>query len=492
MKSYILSIDQGTSGTKAIIFDKDANVITKATETLKSYYPQPGFVEQDPQEIFQNVLDATKNCLNQFKKDHESEIAEISCIGISNQRETLVLWDKEGNPIHNAIVWQCKRSVSICEELIEAGLDPEIRQRTGLLIDPYFSATKVIWLYRNEPKVKSMIDAGEAYFGTVDSWLLYKMTGGKEYATDFTNASRTLFYNLDELRWDDVLLEKFGLTGLNLPEVKSSSSLFGKTDLDGLLPTSIPVSGMIGDSHAAAFGEGCYEPGTAKATMGTGSSILMNCGDGRITSKEGMVSTVCWSVGERVDHALEGVIVSCGATLEWLRQQLGVYEENHQLDEIATSVPDNQGVYLIPAFSGLGAPHWQMERKASIHGLTFQSDKAHVVRAGLESVAWQIKDVISAMEKEMGKPLKKLNVDGGLTKSKFLMQLLADILETSVVNIGIADVSALGAALIAGLGNGVWNGIDSLPELTDHLGYTPNENPHVKEEYNHWKALIND
>jgi len=461
-ESYILAIDQGTSGTKTLIFDSKGQIISKATKELKSYFPQPGFVEQDPIEIYQSVLDSVKLCLKKFSEDTSGNLKNITTCGISNQRETFLLWDKKGNPLCRAVVWQCKRSVEICNRLKNSKLENQVKSRTGLIIDPYFSGTKLIWLYENNNLIKNAIDAGGAYFGTVDAWLLFKLTEGQSYFTDYTNACRTLFFNINDLQWDKYLLDKFNLKKLNLPQAKPSSHLFGRSDFEGLLPDKIDISAMIGDSHAAAFGEGCFSSGTAKATMGTGSSILLNVGSKPVKSKRAMVSTICWSTSDRVDYALEGIIVTCGATISWLRDRLGLFADSRQTQEMALSVEDNNGVYLIPAFSGLGAPHWKMDLKAAILGLTFGCDKNHIVRAALESIAYQIKDVVTAMEQDSGIKLKELKVDGGITANHFVMQFLADLLGTNVVNIGIEDVSALGAAYLAGLQKGIFRSIDEL------------------------------
>ncbi len=465
-ESYILAIDQGTSGTKTLIFDSRGQVVSKASKELKSYFPKPGFVEQDPIEIYKSVLDSVKLCLKKFSENSSRSSKNITTCGISNQRETFLLWDKKGNPLCRAIVWQCKRSVDICNRLKGSELENEVRRRTGLIIDPYFSGTKLIWLYENDHLIKNAIDAGDAYFGTVDTWLLFKLTQGQSYFTDYTNACRTLFFNINDLQWDKHLLGKFNLKKLNLPQPQPSSHFYGRSDFDGLLPDKINISAMIGDSHAAAFGEGCFYPGTAKATMGTGSSILLNTGSKIIKSEKGMVATICWSTNDRVDYALEGIIVTCGATINWLRDRLGLFADSRQTQEMAHSVEDNNGVYLIPAFSGLGAPHWKMDLRAAILGLTFGCDKNHIVRAALESIPYQIKDVIAAMEEDSGIKLKELKVDGGITANHFVMQFLADLLRTNVVNIGIEDVSALGAAYLAGLQEDIFTCLDQLKNLS--------------------------
>ncbi|WP_209402741.1 glycerol kinase GlpK [Pseudozobellia sp. WGM2] len=488
----ILAIDQGTSGTKAILFDTSGKLVTKATEPLKSTFPSSGFVEQDPVDIYSSVIQAVEKCCAIYKEENKGELPHILSCGISNQRETFVVWNKEGKPLHNAVVWQCKRSVAICEELEDLGLEKLVNEKTGLTIDPYFSATKLIWLYRNSSLIKSAIDRGEAYFGTVDSWLLFKLTNGEKYLTDHTNASRTLFYNIYDQQWDAELLECYQLTGLNLPEVLSSADQYGHSDFDGVLEQPIPITGLIGDSHAAFVGEQCFETGMAKATLGTGSSMLWNAEQVNKENKSGVLTTIGYSVDGRVNYAFEGVIVSCGSTLEWLKNQLGIFTSHEEIETRATSLDENEGVYLIPAFSGMGAPYWQKDWKGSIHGLTFGTTKNHLVRAALESIAYQIKDVIVAIEEETGHQLKELNVDGGITANKFLMQYMADLLQKPVVNIGISDVSALGAALISGLGASIFNSVKELPQYGKdlNLSYLPQENQIAKLAYQHWQLLL--
>jgi glycerol kinase len=491
-QKFILAIDQGTSSTKSLIFDDKGEAIAKGTENLHTHYLDNGFVEQEPEVIYQNVLASVKKCLQEFTEKGFSA-NDIAGIGISNQRETFVVWDKTGNPLHNAVVWQCKRSVQICEDLKQRGLSETVNAKTGLVIDPYFSATKLIWLFQNNAVVKEAIQKRNAYFGTIDTWLLYKFTNGAVYATDYTNASRTLLFNLHTLQWDAELILEFGLTDINLPEIRSSSAVFGETDLAGLFEKTIPVTALIGDSHAAAFGEGCFEKGTAKATLGTGCSILMNIGDKPVQSKNGMVTTVCWSIGGRIDYAFEGVIVSCGATIEWLKNELQLFIDSKETEAMAIAVADNGGVYLIPAFSGLGSPHWQMERRASISGMSFGTTKNHVVRAALESIPYQIKDVIVAMEKDAGVPLKELNVDGGITSNTFVIGFLTDLLNKSVATIGMPDVSALGAAYLAGLQTGVYESIEALKKLNSNKkNHLPQADlTKVNEAYAGWQNAIN-
>jgi glycerol kinase len=481
---YILAIDQGTSSTKTLIFDAEGNAIAKGSEPLHTMYLNDGFVEQDPEAIFKNVEASVQQCINEFESKGYA-IADIQACGISNQRETFVVWDQTGKPLHNAVVWQCKRSIQICERLKSEGYEKEIKDKTGLIIDPYFSGTKLLWLLENNEQVRLAIEKGEAYFGTVDTWLLYKMTGGTSYYTDYSNASRTLFFNLHTLTWDKAILEKWGLEKLNLPEIKPSSANFGNWKAFH----NLPITAMIGDSHAAAFGEGCFSSGTAKATLGTGCSILMNIGAKPKPSENGMLTTICWSMEGRIDYALEGAIVSCGSTIEWLKNELGLFEDSQQTQQMAEAVSDNNGVYIIPAFSGLGAPHWDMARKASINGMTFGSTKNHIVRAALESIPYQIKDVIIAMEQDAELSLKAINTDGGITANSFIMQFLADLLDKPVTKVGIADVSALGAAYLAGLQSGLWENIETIETLhKEKNSYTPcQDRSNILEWYAGWK-----
>ncbi|MFV0541331.1 MAG: FGGY family carbohydrate kinase [Aestuariibaculum sp.] len=491
-KPYILTLDQGTSGTKAIIFDEYGKVIIKTTEPLKSYYPLSGFVEQDPMEIYQSTINAVKNCVAKFNKNFQKKDHQIISCGISNQRETFILWDKKGKPLHNAIVWQCKRSVDICERLRNQNLEIEINTATGLTIDPYFSATKATWLYENNPMIKTAIEKGDAFFGTIDTWLLYMLTDQKSYKTDHTNASRTLFYNIYNLEWDKNLLKHFKLSNLNLPEVTFSSDNFGASTFERTFSTPLPITGIIGDSQAAFFGEACFVNGMAKATLGTGSSILWNTETLKKQTHSGMLTTIGWSIKEQTNYAVEGVIVSCGSTLEWLKNQLGIFSTYNKIEEMASTLKTNEGVYLIPAFSGMGAPYWQKDWKASIHGLTFGTKKEHLVRAALESIAFQIQDVIHTIEGDTQTPLKELKVNGGITTNGFLMQFLADVLKTPVTNMGITDVSAWGAALMSGLGIHFWESPDDFPQPSAESikSYTPKNNPAAIKAYSDWLSIV--
>lgn len=490
--AQILAIDQGTSSTKALIFDQNGQIMARGVAPLETLFLNDGWVEQAPLGIYENVLQAVQLCLADFVAKG-GDVSQIQTSGISNQRETFVLWDIHGQPFYNAVVWQCKRSAQICERLIAEGVQDQVNSSTGLLLDPYFSGTKLIWLYENDSKIKAAIDRGEAYFGTVDTWLLYQLSGGKTYATDYTNASRTLFFNLNTLEWDKALLERFKLSKLNLPEVKASSAYFGATDFAGHLPKPISIQAMIGDSHAAAFGEACFKPGEAKATLGTGCSILMNTGRLPTQAASGMVRTICWSTNERIDYALEGAIVSCGATVEWLKNELGLFQDSVETAAMAEAVNDNGGVSIIPAFSGLGAPYWQMHRKASIQGLTFGSNKNHIVRAALESIVFQINAVICAMEADSQLKVEALMINGGISKNSFVVQALADFLGIPVVHKGMADVSAFGAALLAGLGGEIFPSLEALTQSIPHANTVipnPGRFQAIKAEYDKWNRLV--
>src|SRR5699024_8306348 len=363
--SFILTVDQGTSGTKSLVFSEHGEFIARGSASLNSQYPQPGFVEQEPEEIFQTVLTSVGECLETFKNKGHS-LSSIKTCGITNQRETFLLWDEDGEPLSPAVVWQCKRSVEVCKQLKRNGWETEIKRRTGLPVDPYYSGTKLSWILENVEAVRDKIKEGKAHFGTIDTWLLYRLTNGKQYLTDYTNASRTMLFNIRNLEWDAKLLDMFGLESLVLPEVAPSCFDFGETDFAGLLDHLVPISAMMGDSHAAAFGERCYSRGTAKATLGTGCSIMMNTGDELYPSVDGLIGTICWSTGDRIAYGLEGAIVSCGSTLEWLKNQLGLFKENTEIMKMAQQVESSEGVCVIPAFSGVGAPYWDMEARGVI------------------------------------------------------------------------------------------------------------------------------
>lgn len=483
---YVIAIDQGTSSTKTIIFNEEGNAVAKGQVDLHTNYFDNGFVEQNPEDIYKNVTDSVNVCLDDFKSKGLN-LSDIISGGISNQRETFVLWDKFGEALTPAVVWACKRSVNICQELIDKGQNELIIQKTGLIIDPYFSATKLLWLLENDAVLKEKLQKGDIYFGTVDCWLLYKMTKGKSFKTDYTNAHRTLIFNIHSLQWDKEILALWSLEKLNLPKVCPSSYSFGTWNFAFENKNiSLEITSLIGDSHAATFGEGCFEAGTAKVTLGTGSSIMMNTGSKPVFSKNGMLTTICWSTENRVDFALEGAIVACGSTIEWVKNELNLFKDVAETEKMAMKVADNAGVYLIPSFSGLGAPHWQMNRRASIEGMTFGTNKNHIVRAALESIPYQIKDVIVAMNQDMQSDLKSISVNGGLTRNNFVIHFLSDLLELPLKKQKNLDVSALGAAYLSGLKSGVYQSIEQLhqlnqskieeilPDLTNetvHIGY---------------------
>jgi len=462
---FVLAVDQGTSGTKTLVVDAAGQVVAQGKAVLPSLYPTPGFVEQAPEAIYRSALRSVAACLTDFR-DKGGRVDAIHACGISNQRETFVLWTEAGQPIGNAVVWQCKRSVPLCDRLRGSDVDRRLRKTTGLILDPYFSATKLAWMVEQDADLRAAIAAGEVRFGTVDSWLLHRLTGGRAHAADLTNACRTLLFDIHRLDWDRDLVSAFGLDGLRLPEVYPSVHPYGGTDFDGLLPAPIPIAAMIGDSHAAAFGEGCFRPGEAKATLGTGSSVLLNTGDRAVPSQAGMVTTICWALPGRTDYALEGIIVSCGSTITWLRDQVGLFADSRETEPLAASVENAGGVFLIPAFAGLGAPHWKMAARGALVGLTFGTERKHIVRAALESIGYQIKDVIAAMERDSAIPLHGLRLDGGVTGNRFVVQFIADLLGAPVRTSAVEDVSALGAAFMAGLGCGLYDGLDTLARLT--------------------------
>ena len=492
---FVLAIDQGTSGSKAIIFDEKGKIAAKSTVPYECHFFNEGFVEQKPEDIISSVIAAVKESVNKFLSAG-NKIEDIIAAGIDNQRESFLLWDKNGEPLTQVVVWQCKRSISICQKMKEEGHEDFIREKSGLMLDPYFSGTKVKWIMENNPEIYEKSKKGEVFFGNIDTWLLFNLTGKKIFKTDRTNASRTLFFNLDELNWDKDLQKLFKAEYLNLPEVCPSSDFYGDSDFCGIFPKAIPINSMIGDSHSASFGEGCLSVGTVKATMGTGSSVLMNTGSKRVRSSSGMVSTICWSTKSRTDYALEGVIVSCGSTITWLQNQLGIIKDGKDFDEKANSVPSSEGVFLVPAFSGLGAPFWQMSRKAEIKGMTFGTSAAHIIRAALESYPFQLKAVISAMEKDISQKIKWLKADGGLTNSELTMQYVTELLECDVRIDEQREASAYGAALLAFLESGTLTleEIEEQIQKSNHKVYKSsdyNNTAYINNTYNKWIDFLN-
>lgn len=452
-KNYIIALDQGTTSSRAIIFDRDANVVSTAQSEFVQHYPQAGWVEHDPMEIFATQTACMTKALAQADLHHN----QIAAIGITNQRETTVIWEKEtGRPIYNAIVWQCRRSTEICQQLKRDGLEDYIKDTTGLVIDPYFSGTKVKWILDHVEGSRERARNGELMFGTIDSWLIWKFTGGKVHVTDYTNASRTMLFNIHTLEWDQRMLDVLDVPREMLPEVKSSSEVYGQSK------SGIPIAGIAGDQQAALFGQMCVEPGQAKNTYGTGCFLLMNTGKKAVKSAHGMLTTIgCGPRGE-VAYALEGAVFNGGSTVQWLRDELKIITDAVDTEYFAGKVKDSNGVYLVPAFTGLGAPYWDPYARGALFGLTRGVKVDHIIRAALESIAYQTRDVLDAMQQDSGERLKSLRVDGGAVANNFLMQFQADILGTHVERPQMRETTALGAAFLAGLAIGFWSSLDEL------------------------------
>lgn len=449
-KQFILSIDQGTTSSRAILFDHSGNITSIAQKEFTQYFPADAWVEHDPNEIW----DSQKSVIEEVLKDHQKEVAAI---GITNQRETTVVWDKEtGAPIYNAIVWQDRRTSDYCDHLKQEGFAPTIAEKTGLVIDSYFSGTKIRWILNNVEGAREKATQGKLAFGTVDSWLIWKLTEGNVHVTDVSNASRTMLYNIRELKWDTELLKLMDIPESMLPEVKSSSEVYGESMY------GIPISGIAGDQQAAMFGQMCLQPGMLKNTYGTGSFIMFNTGEEAVTSHNNLLTTIGYGLNGTTTYALEGSIFIAGAVVQWLRDGLGIITSSSDVEALANSVPDNGGVYLVPAFAGLGAPHWDQRARGSMFGLTRASTAAHIARAALESIAYQVKDVLSAMEADSGIRIHELRVDGGATVNDSLMQFQSDILQIPLVRPKVLETTALGAAYLAGLATGFWKGTDEL------------------------------
>ena len=449
---YILAIDQGTTGSRAVVYDKKGRKVAVAYQEFPQHFPRPGWVEHDPHDLWNSVNDSVQRVLRKVPP------ASIAAIGITNQRETTVMWDRRtGRPVHNAIVWQCRRTAARCDELKrEKGATAFFKERTGLPIDAYFSATKIEWLLKNVPGVRSGAKAGRICFGTADSWILWKLTGERVHATDYTNASRTMCFNIGRLEWDEAILKKFRIPKQILPEVKRSSGLFGRTVRIGRLPEGIPISGVAGDQQAALFGQAALEPGTMKNTYGTGCFVLLNTGKERPVSKYGLITTLgCGKTGEPV-YVLEGAIFIAGAAIQWLRDGLKILKHASQSEIMAGSVTDNAGVYFVPALVGLGAPYWDQNARGAIFGITRGTHASHIIRAALEAMCYQTKDVVGAMEKDSRLKIKSLKVDGGAVANNFLCQFQADILGIDVVRPKVIETTSLGAAYLAGLATGYW------------------------------------
>lgn len=447
---YVLALDQGTTSSRAILFDSAGRVVQVAQREFRQYFSNTGWVEHDAEEIWESQYSVMQEvCLQSHIRPDD-----IAAIGITNQRETTVVWDrKTGKPICNAIVWQDKRTAPRCRELVASGEAKDITKRTGLVVDSYFSASKVEWILKNVAGAKRKAERGELAFGTVDSWLLWRLTEGKVHATDTSNASRTMLYNIHKLKWDETLLERFGVSESMLPEVRSSSEIYGQTELLG---KPIPVAGIAGDQQAALFGQACHEPGMVKNTYGTGCFMLMNTGDKPIRSKNKLLTTIAWTIQGKTEYALEGSVFVGGAVVQWLRDGLGILQKSSDVEELARQVPDNGGVYFVPAFTGLGTPHWNPNARGTITGLTRGSTAAHIARASLEGIAYQVHDLLDAMQADSSISLKQLRVDGGACCNNLMMQFEADLLRVPVVRPRIQETTALGAAYLAGLAVGFW------------------------------------
>ncbi|MBO7108796.1 MAG: glycerol kinase GlpK [Prevotella sp.] len=507
--NYIIAIDQSTSATKALLFDEQCRVVARSSVDHKQYYPQSGWVEHDAEEIYHNMVEAIRLLSEELRMKNE----EFS-LALTNQRETAVVWNKKtGKPIARAVVWQDTRGAALCRQLLADGIGPTVMAKSGLLIDPNFSASGVKWLLDNTPGARELASRGELLMGTIDTWLIWKLTGGRVHATDTTNASRTMLFNIHTMQWDDDLLALFDIPRSMMPEVKACDEIYGETTVEGLFPEPIAIAGVLGDSHGALVGQMCFEKGSGKVTYGTGSSVMVNIGHEPLTPPEGLVTSVGFSAFGKTWYGFEGNIYSTGATLKWMCDQLQLVGKPQEMEAIATSVPDNGGVYIVPAFSGLGAPWWQNDVKGAIVGLTFATTKAHVVRAALESIAFQIKDLVDVMtcdnenenqnenqNQNEKRPLTSIAADGGPTKNRFLMQLQADLLGTPVVCTEVDDASALGAALMNGFARGVWKSFDEVIPLRKVTEvYQPNShlslfkgicNPRTSHLYEGWRNAV--
>ena len=488
-KKYILALDQGTTSSRSILFDKKGNIIEVAQKEFSQIYPKSGWVEHDPMEILTTQLDTAKDVVKKAGILPE----EIGGVGITNQRETTVVWDKEtGEPIYNAIVWQCRRTASICDELKSRGLETYVKENTGLVIDAYFSGTKINWILNNVDGAREEAEKGKLLFGTIDTWLIWNLTDRKVHVTDYSNASRTMVFNIKSLNWDKKLLEELKIPEIILPKVKNSSEIYGNTGSKLFRNASIPISGIAGDQQAALFGQCCYTKGTVKNTYGTGCFMLMNTGSELIHSTKGLLSTIAWGIDGKITYALEGSIFIAGAAVQWLRDEMRLIDKSEDSEYFAQKIDDNEGVYFVPAFSGLGAPHWDMYARGTIVGLTRSTNKNHIIRAALESIAYQTKDVVDTMTEESGIDLKILKVDGGATNNRFLMQFQADILNKEIERPQVYETTALGAAYLAGLAVGFWESFDEIVKInTINSKYTPSMSEKKSENYyQNWKRAL--
>jgi len=458
MSKFILSLDQGTTSSRAIIFNHNGEIVAIAQREFTQIYPQAGWVEHDPMEIWTTQLSVAAEVI--VKAGLAAR--DIDSIGITNQRETTVVWDREtGIPVYNAIVWQDRRTSAYCDEIKGKGLAQKIQEKTGLIIDSYFSATKAKWILDNVAGAREQAEAGKLAFGTIDSWLIWKLTAGKTHVTDVTNASRTMIYNIHTLEWDNELLDLFSIPKQMLPEVKSSSEVYGET-AGNILAAKMPIAGIAGDQQSALFGQMCIEPGMVKNTYGTGCFMLMNIGKEPKISANNLLTTIAWKIKDEVYYALEGSIFIGGAVVQWLRDEMGLISKSADVETLAKKVPDTQGVYIVPAFAGLGAPHWDQHARGTITGLTRGTNKSHIARAALESIAYQTMDVLKAMEADAGVNIAELRVDGGATANDLLMQFQADLLQSKVIRPEVTEVTAIGAAYLAGLATGFWGSIEEI------------------------------
>ncbi len=458
MEKYILALDQGTSSSRAIVFDAYGQTKAVSQKEFTQIFPKPGWVEHNPMEIWSSQASVIAEAITSI----DINGLNIAAIGITNQRETTIVWDAEtGEPVYNATVWQDRRTSEFCDCLKRDGRTDLIRSKTGLIIDAYFSATKILWILENVPGARQKADEGKLRFGTVDTWLIWMLTRGEVHVTDVTNASRTMLFNIHTLEWDKELLQLFGIPESMMPEVKSSSEVYGYTKTT-LFAHEVPIAGIAGDQQAALFGQMCTEPGSVKNTYGTGCFMLMNSGERPIMSSNNLLTTIAWKIGDTVNYALEGSIFVAGSVVQWLRDGLGIIRSSSEVEALAASVPDNGGVYFVPALTGLGAPHWDQYAKGSIYGLSRGTTAAHIARAALEGIAFQTMDIVNAMQKDAGCTLKELKVDGGASRNNLLMQFQADILGTSVIRPIVTETTALGAAYLAGLAVGYWESIDHI------------------------------
>ena len=494
MVQRIIAIDQSTSSTKALLFDEQCKVVARTNVDHKQYYPQTGWVEHDAEEIYQNMIEAIRALLEMRNEKLEMRNAQFS-LCITNQRETAVVWNKAtGKPIANAVVWQDTRGVELCRQLRADGKAEMVMTKSGLLIDPNFSASGVKWLLDNIEGAREAANKGELLMGTIDTWLVWKLTGGKTFATDTTNASRTMLFNIHTLDWDDDLLTLFDIPRSMMPEVKACDAIYGETTCEGLFSEPIQIAGVLGDSHGALVGQMCFEPGSGKVTYGTGSSVMVNIGEEPKAAPQGLVTSVGFSALGKTWYGFEGNIYSTGATLKWICDQLQLIGKPSEMEALATSVADNGGVYIVPAFSGLGAPWWQSDVKGAVFGLTFATTKAHFLRAALESIAYQIKDLVDVMAHATGGRLKEIAADGGPTKNQFLMQFQADMLDTPVVCTEVDDASALGAVIMNGFARGLWKSFDEVTGfrvVTQTFQPTTHLSSLTSHLYEGWRNAVN-